>query len=85
MLESLGALDEADINCREHLVVCPACRRYAIGLREMKELSVSPSSAESDEARCNRVLAAFCRVLDAQLEECEAWQERDVIHSQLIN
>ena len=85
MLESLGAVDESYKGFRGHLVVCAECRCYAIKVREMEELSALPLTAESDQARRNLILASFGRVLDAQLEECEAWREYDVVQSYLIN
>ncbi len=54
----------------------------------MTTLAAPASANESEEARRSRVLEDFRRVLDAQLDECNAWESSGdlyIVYSQLIN
>ncbi len=75
-----------DKRLRAHVSACPKCRRQSIDLREMTTLA-APAN-ESEEARLNRVLEDFNRVLDAQLDECDKWESSGdlyIVYSQFVN
>ncbi len=77
-----------DKRLRAHVSDCPKCHRQSIDLREMATLDAPASANESEEARRSRVLEDFRRVLDAQLDECNAWESSGdlyTIYSQLVN
>jgi len=77
-----------DRRLRAHASACPKCHRQSIDLREMTTLAAPASANESEEARRSRVLEDFRRVLDAQLDECNAWESSGdlyIVYSQLIN
>jgi len=82
-----GATHERDDKrLRHHAATCPECRRQSIDLREIPA-PVAPAN-ESEEARLNRVLDGFRRVLDAQLDECDKWESSGdlyIVWSQLVN